>query len=157
MKVSPYHLSGGNGKTHENLVRPNDTSSKYRQSPTFILNSWKRILKSSNRHINYTGHSVPISQTYINIPDYGQPTKQLCQPLWYIQAWIQPKVTVKRSRHHTSEYPPHFWWLHKGCLMKLILPTPLVNYAKLFKTFLYVTSRHNVHINQHEGYISPPL
>jgi hypothetical protein len=117
-KVPPYHLSGGNGKTHE---RPNETSSKYRQSPTFVHNSWKRIWKSNNRHIYYKWHSIQIAQ-YINVPYYKQPTKQLCQPLRYIHAWIQPKVIVKRSRHHTSEYPPHFWWLHKGCPMKLNVP-----------------------------------
>jgi len=50
MKVPRYHLSSGNGNTHENLLRLNETSSKYRQTPTSILIR-ENVYQSQATHI----------------------------------------------------------------------------------------------------------
>ena len=40
------------------------------------------------------GVLFPMRKRYVKTPIYGQQTQELQQQLWYIHAWIQPKVTV---------------------------------------------------------------
>lgn len=41
-----------------------------------------------------TGGFITIAYKYVRFPLYGQQTEELYQQLWYIHAWIEPKVTV---------------------------------------------------------------